>query len=77
MNIQEIVKGYLIAHGYDGLFNDGGECSCELADLCPCPSDFENIAHCQPGYKVLGCPPECGMGCKFHIVAEKPAIKGG
>jgi len=70
MNVEEIVKKYLKENGYDGLWNENGECSCELDDLFPCNGFY---GHCQPGYKVLGCLLECGQGCKFHIMAEKPA----
>lgn len=58
-------------NGFDGLFWQvgGDSCACKLDDLCPCGEDDLD---CQPGYLVPGCPPECGLGCEFHIVREKP-----
>ena len=51
MNVKEIVSKYLVENGFDGLFNDGGECGCLVDDLCPCDGDVEN---CEPGYKLPG-----------------------
>ncbi len=49
MNVKEIVTKYLQDNGYDGLFNDGFQCSCIPDALMPCG----DCADCQPGYKVL------------------------
>jgi len=68
-DVQTIVKLWLEQNGYDGLFSPM-ECCCELADLMPC---CEYSKECKAGYKVEGCDDDCGQGCKFHIVAEKPA----
>lgn len=55
----EIIEDYLIAKGYDGLYND--DCGCFLADLVPCSSDF---AECRPGIKIVlrGDEDECVYG---------------
>ena len=60
MNVR--VLEYLKKNGFDGLFNDNGECACDLADLCPC--DSEGIEECQPGHKK---PCDCGEEHEFHI----------
>jgi len=52
MDVKEIVGQWLKDHGYDGLWNDLGECGCEVGDLCPCQDG--NIGDCQPGYKHAG-----------------------
>lgn len=44
--VKEIVKQYLIKHGYDGLCRD--YCGCELDDLMPCE---EISPGCIPGYR--------------------------
>lgn len=44
----EMVKQALIDGGYDGLYNDYGECGCLLDDLRPCGEDF---SECHPGYR--------------------------
>ena len=36
MDIEEIVKEWLKANGYDGLYNSELECGCQLGDLMPC-----------------------------------------
>jgi len=47
--VKEIVRQYLVRHGYDGLYSDLLECGCDLADLMPCDG---NCHGCIPGYKV-------------------------
>ncbi len=69
--VLDIVKEYLQAHGYDGLWNEGN-CACFVADLEPCG---ESMTSCQPGYRAP-CDGSCESGkCEFHIVAERPNRK--
>ena len=65
LTVKDIVVRYLIQEGYDGLYSDA-DCGCELGDLFPCGSPFEE---CCPGYKA---PCACGEGHYFDIVAKKP-----
>lgn len=44
----DLVKQSLIDGGYDGLYNEYGECGCDIDYLRPCDGDF---AGCKPGYK--------------------------
>jgi len=74
MNVCDVVKVYLIAAGYDGLYSARNDCSCEVSDLMPCME--EGIGQCEAGYKHFGCTDYCGMGCDFHIMADKPALRG-
>jgi len=57
MNVREIVKAYLEANGFDGLYNPNIVCGCMRDDLIPC--DFEN-GNCEAGYKQTceNCNPE-------------------
>lgn len=61
----------LRAAGFDGLYESAaGGCACEVGDLGPCmDGPFDS---CQPGYKRAGCNAECGLGCDWHMVEEKP-----
>lgn len=45
MTIEEIIKTWLKANGYDGLVND--ECGCSLDEFCPCG---ERLLACKPAY---------------------------
>jgi hypothetical protein len=63
-NVKEIVKAYLIANKFDGLFSDG-VCSCEVGDLEPCG---QMQSDCQAGYKQK-C--DCSNNCKWHIGEKK------
>lgn len=45
MDIEDIVKKYLVEHEYSGLYNE--ECGCSLDDLFPCGSCPRD---CEPGY---------------------------
>lgn len=63
VSCRDIVKEYLVANGYDGLYCD--ECSCLPDDLFPCGgSGGDWILDCTAGYKIDGCT--CGEGCDFH-----------
>jgi len=66
--VEQIVRTWLVVHGYDGLFNPG-LCACAVSDLAPCETPE---AGCEAGYKRLGCDEDCALGCDFHIVREKP-----
>jgi len=70
--VREIIKEYLIKHGYDGLYETKhNECACEVDDLIPCDGE---CADCAPGYKIT-CNnlEECYFGDypHWHIVPEK------
>ncbi len=68
--IREMVEHRLRADGFDGLWQCGGECACELGDLFPCGEPNSN---CNAGYRG----PCTGMGCAadgdcdFHIGPNK------
>lgn len=69
-NVLEITKQYLVANGYDGLYNPG-ECCCEVSDLAPCG---EIGGECRAGYKVpcpgpAGCPAD--GDCEWHVAEKK------
>jgi hypothetical protein len=70
-DVKDIVREYLDANGFDGLYEEYGECACEREDLEPC---CEMKSSCTPGYRVdypeRDCP--CGEGCDYHIQGEKP-----
>jgi len=54
--VRAIVAEYLKAHGYDGLYDAGGECGCENDDLMPCCGAWGgsgNVPACQPGYRTI------------------------
>jgi hypothetical protein len=71
MTLKEIVEQYLRQNGFDGLYTD--ECGCLLDDLFPCSAP---AVDCQAGYKTMGCSPECGLGCAFHVGPEKEVTGG-
>lgn len=51
MTIRDIVREYLVAHGYDGLANseDWDGCGCGVDDLMPCDEPYPI---CQPARKM-------------------------
>ncbi len=65
MNTRDIVKEYLIANGYDGLYAD--ECGCTAEFIMPCFG--EEFHQCKPGYKIPCDPETCVASgdCDFHI----------
>ena len=64
MTVQKIVERYLTENGFDGLFSEYGDCSCEIGDLAPCTVDFST---CKPGYRYV-CKGEadCEYGPEEH-----------
>lgn len=66
--VSEIVKEYLKAHGYDGLYCPG-ECACDIDDLMMCCDTLGggDPSPCLPGYKTA-C--DCGDH-DWHIGAVK------
>lgn len=64
MNVFDMTKEWLKAHGYDGLYNTDGGCACLLADLAPCD---ELCEECEAGYRVA-C--DCGDH-DYHVAAER------
>lgn len=68
MNVEQIVREYLVANGYDGLANDNGECGCDLEDLMPC--GYQD-AFCEVGHKVEVSPEESEYGEKWVIKPGK------
>lgn len=75
VTVHDIIKGYLVANNFDGLFNEE-YCACQLSDLFPCGECFDT---CEPGYKTPCDGPYddpdkswCGGDCNFHVSSEKP-----
>jgi hypothetical protein len=67
MNVKDIVREWLIAHGYTGLYCSWEQdCGCSLDDLAPCDESF---GACLPGYWVA-CTCEEHDG--EHIQTDKP-----
>lgn len=50
MNVKKIVKKYLTAHGFDGLYQSD-DCSCPIHDLMHCDQLW---CDCTAGYLVDG-----------------------
>jgi hypothetical protein len=80
--VLEIVRQYLKTNGYDGLYNEDGQCACLLDDLHPC-GEYNDISECSPGYKYVCdgkncnvdvCEPERGQD-NWHVGATKPRPK--
>lgn len=63
--VLEIVRAFLVAGGYDGLYSPG-ECGCLVDDLAPCISIQPD---CIAGYRCA-CPADCGDH-DWHIGPEK------
>lgn len=59
MNVKAIVRDWLVTNGYEGLFNENGECGCDLNDLMCC--DNSGVDWCLPAYKLKceGCTHTC------------------
>lgn len=50
MNVRMMVLQYLEKNGYTGLYDETGECGCDLDDIMPCE---DSCGNCKPGHKVL------------------------
>lgn len=74
-NIEAIVREWLAANGYDGLYNEDA-CGCELADLMPCG---EPNTGCMAGYRIPCDPETCQADgdCPWHIGPRAADTGGG
>ncbi len=70
MNINDIVKQWLEANGYDGLFFGEWDCGCENSNLYPCGERFHD---CVPAYRGPATPGD-GAG-KWSMYASKEAAE--
>ena len=67
---------WLVAHGYDGLWNADGQCACEADDLYPCGER----GACRPGYKET-CTEACEhemlgpLALNWHITGLAPVTR--
>ena len=69
MNVEQIVKDYLIKNKLDGLCNSAGACACLVDDLAPCGSMQK---YCLAGNKTIcdeSCSEEHG-GWHIEVVDE-------
>lgn len=68
MNVKDIVKAYLEANGFTGLYNPYDPCGCDIDDLMPCDSA---APACQPGHRCTEATDLCvhAKG-ECHLVAE-------
>jgi hypothetical protein len=78
VTVADIVREFLVLHGFDGLA--GEYCGCEVSDLMPCAGPYGNgdQSICQPGYKTT-CPDdgECDGKCKWHMATSVAVVTGG
>lgn len=58
--LQQLVEQALKAGGFDGLWNENGECACKIGDLFPCG---QPSGECRAGYEK---PCDCGEH-DYHI----------
>jgi hypothetical protein len=70
MNIEKIIRQFLIDNGYDGLCNPDSECGCSIEDddLFGCAPDIR--LDCQPAYKHT-CNDECWEECDIDCNQDK------
>ena len=66
MTAKAIIRKFLEENGYDGLYDESGECGCKKDDLIPC-GDY--CGDCKPGYIYLG-----DDEYDFYIRSEQQSI---
>lgn len=77
IDVETIVKNYLVEHGYDGLVDPDHECACLVSDLAPCQRFHgysDTVVECIAGHLVTKLPGSCdvhGDRCTWHIVAGR------
>jgi hypothetical protein len=71
-SIRDLVVRAVEAEGWDGLFNEDGECACEARDLFPC---CDPSVDCMLGMKCP-CPPELCGEHDWHIAPGCPRGAG-
>ena len=76
-NVHDLVRRYLEGSGFDGLFNEAGQCACDTEDLAPCG---EMSGDCELGYKATPEQADALGACTdddadWYIVRTKPRDK--
>jgi hypothetical protein len=64
MTVKQIIKEYIQANGYDGLYCEG-TCSCNIDELMECA--YEGMPYCEPGYYRALTQDEKNEGYKYSI----------
>lgn len=81
LNAKNIIRAWLLDHGYDGLYNPLVPCACLCSDLAPCEGMSET--DCRAGYKAwVGFDPNDDTPCDcdnrecihWHIQDERPNV---
>lgn len=67
--VEDIVREYLAKNGYDGLYNDAGDCACKLDNLFVCD---QVGTECSAGYLQ---PSDKNGEYEFRIGEEKTKAK--
>jgi hypothetical protein len=67
MDVAEILDEWLIAHRYDGLCSEDGQCGCLVGNLGPCGNIHSS---CKAGVLGRSNPETCATDgtCPWHIV---------
>lgn len=73
-DVRAIVKAYLEAEGYDGLFAEQPWCNCAGDDLFAHCSSRSMPAYCKAGYRVDCDPTEC-CTVGWHIGPDKQGVQ--
>ncbi len=71
--VRDIVRQYLEAEGYDGLWSERWDCACFTEDLQPC--EFDDCFKCQAGYTCVCNDEDCEwshLPDHRHINKNKP-----
>jgi len=66
----DIVREWLLLHGFDGLYNGEDDCGCRLDNMCPCGIEIPN--DCRAGYSrpLADCPTHSGVYPNKHDEGE-------
>lgn len=71
-DVYDMTKSHLMREGFDGLYDEGWECACEIADLAPCG---EMRASCIAGYRYwcedADCEHTATNGKHWHMRSRK------
>ena len=74
MTVIELVEFSLKQEGYDGLYDIGGECACEIGDIAPC--GHIGLTSCLAGHRYwcedTDCEYTADAGKHWHMRKDKP-----
>ena len=69
-SVREMIAQSLRQQGYDGLYNEDGECGCGIDNLMLCENSIAGLGDCRPAFERT-----CPCCCETIYIADHGTAK--